>query len=352
MRRFGLGLAAAAAAALFAIPPAWGGTLDTVRARGKLVCGVSEGLPGFSDRDSAGAWAGFDVDFCRAVAAAIFADPEKVDYVPLSATARFDALKGGEIDLLSRNSTWTMSRDVGLGIDFAGISYYDGQGFLSRAAYGVTSALELQGARICVITGTTTEENAAAYFAEQEDRRHLHALRYPAAARKAYAEEACDVFTADRSALAAERSLLATPDEHVILPEVISKEPLGPVTREDDPAWTGPRALDPLRSHQCRGARPDRRRPRPSAAGRRQAEGRSARPRHSRPPVRLHLADDWLAPSLVGASATTARSSIAISATTRRSASNAASTRRGTTAAFSTPRRCNEDRAHVSTARP
>ena len=214
-------------------------TLDDVRARGQLICGVSEGLPGFSDRDAAGAWHGFDVDFCRAVAAAALGDPGKVDYVPLSATDRFEALQKGWVDLLSRNSTWTMSRDLGLGIDFVGIAYYDGQGFLANAVDGIASALELIGARICVVSGTTTENNAADYFARKE--MEVSFVRYSkrAAARDAYASGQCDVFTADRSALAAERSLLANPDDHVILPEVISKEPLGPVTREGDAAWTG-----------------------------------------------------------------------------------------------------------------
>ena len=160
--------------------PAYGGTIDDVRARGRLNCGVSEGLPGFSDRDAGGAWHGFDVDFCRAVAAAVLGDPDKVDYLPLSAVDRFEALTSGKIDLLSRNSTWTMSRDLGLGIDFAGVSYYDGQGFLAPLSFGFTSALQLQGARICVVTGTTTEANAGAYFAGQAHRRHIHALRYQA----------------------------------------------------------------------------------------------------------------------------------------------------------------------------
>jgi general L-amino acid transport system substrate-binding protein len=232
------GAVAAAVFAIFVATAAWGATLDDVRARGTLVCGVSEGLPGFSDKDSTGTWAGFDVDFCRAVAAAIFGDAEKVEYVPLSAAARFDALTAGKIDLLSRNSTWTMARDTGLGIDFAGIAYYDGQAFLSRASYGVHSALELQGARICVLSGTTSEDNAAAYFAGRQVDVTFMPFETREESRKAYEEEACDAMTADRSALAAERSLMAVPDDHVILPEIISKEPLGPVTRDDDPAWT------------------------------------------------------------------------------------------------------------------
>ena len=218
--------------------PALAGTLDDVRARGSLICGVSDGLPGFSARSPDGSWSGFDVDFCRAVAAAALGDPNNLEYVPLSASERFDALKAGKIDLLSRNSTWTMSRDLG-GLEFAGIDYYDGQGFMVHAVDGMTSALELDGARICVVTGTTTEENAAAYF--QANGLDVTFVRFTSRpeARMAFASNDCDVFTADSSALAAERSVLPTPDDYVILPEIISKEPLGPVTREGDPAWTG-----------------------------------------------------------------------------------------------------------------
>jgi general L-amino acid transport system substrate-binding protein len=214
-------------------------TLDDVRARGRLICGVSDGLPGFSDHDAGGAWHGFDVDFCRAVAAAALGDAGKVDFVPLTAAARFDALKAGKIDLLSRNSTWTMSRDLGLSIDFAGVSYYDGQGFLAPASFGFTSALQLQGARICVVTGTTTEANATAYFAAKHIQVSFMRFDVRPDARAAYAAQRCDVFTADRSALAAERSLLPVPDDHVVLPEVISKEPLGPATRKGDTDWIG-----------------------------------------------------------------------------------------------------------------
>ena len=213
-------------------------TLADVRARGRLICGVSEGLPGFSERDASGVWHGFDVDFCKAVAAVVLADDTKVEYQPLSADARFKTLKSGRIDILSRNSTWTMSRDLELALDFAGISYFDGQGFLVPAVFGATSPLQLGGAKICVVTGTTSEQNAAAFFR----RNHLTVsfLRFEerAQARAAYAEKKCDAFTGDRSALAAERSLLPMPNDHVILRDVISKEPLGPVTRDDDPRWT------------------------------------------------------------------------------------------------------------------
>lgn len=214
------------------------GTLDDVRTRDRLVCGVSEGLGGFSEQDGAGAWQGFDVDFCRAVAAAVLGDPGKVEYVPLSAEARFAALTEGKIDLLSRNSTWTMSRDLDLGLDFPGTSYFDGQGFLIPAIFGAISPLELDGASICVVSGTTTEANAAAYFERAGLTVSFLSFEERGAARAAYAEAKCDAYTADRSALAAERAALPTPDEHVILKDVISKEPLGPVVRDSDPQWT------------------------------------------------------------------------------------------------------------------
>jgi general L-amino acid transport system substrate-binding protein len=280
--------------ALLATSLAHAGTLDDIRARGRLICGVSDGLPGFSDRDAGGAWHGFDVDFCRAVAAAALGDGAKVDFVPLTAVDRFNALKAGKIDILSRNSTWTMSRDLGLGIDFAGVSYYDGQGFLAPASFGFTSALQLQGARICVVSGTTTEANAAAYFAAK----HIQVsfLRYDARpdARAAYAAQRCDVFTADRSALAAERSLLPAPEDHVVLPEVISKEPLGPATRKGDAEWTGlvRWTLFGIVNAEERGI---------NSAGL-AADGADAKAEHDAAvalgapaATPLHLADDWLA---------------------------------------------------------
>ena len=238
MRHLTFCLAAACLALLAGPLPVAAGTLDDIRKAGVLKCGVSEGLPGFSDMDGAGTWRGFDVDFCKAVATAVLGDPDKVEFMPLSPAARFDALTGGKIDLLSRNSTWTMARDLKLGIDFAGISYYDGQGFLALLLDGFTSALQLEGARICVIGGTTTEANAAAWFAKRRMKVSFMTYATRPEARSAYAARQCDVFTADRSALAAERSLLPNPDDHIILPEVISKEPLGPVTRDDDRAWT------------------------------------------------------------------------------------------------------------------
>src|SRR6186997_1185727 len=214
------------------------GTLDDVRARGTLICGVSEGLPGFSEKDGSGVWRGFDVDFCKAIAAAVFGDVAKVEYRPLSAEARFDALKSRRIDLLSRNSTWTMSRELELGLAFAGVSYFDGQGFLLPALYGATSPLQLGGARICVATGTTSEMNASQFFQKHNLKVSFLAFTERAQAHAAYAEKKCDVFTGDRSGLAAERSSLPSPEDHVILRDVISKEPLGPVTRDDDSRWT------------------------------------------------------------------------------------------------------------------
>ena len=220
-------------------PSASAGTLDDVRARDKLICGVSEGLPGFSKKDESGVWRGFDVDFCKAVAAAVLGDTAKVEYVSLTADVRFNALTDRRIDLLSRNSTWTMSRDLELGLEFVGISYFDGQGFLVPTLLGATSALQLNGARICVGTGTTSEQNAADFF--QSRKLKVSFLRFTEGtdARAAYASEKCDAFTADRSALAAARSLLPEPQNHVILRDVISKEPLGPVVRKDDAKWIG-----------------------------------------------------------------------------------------------------------------
>jgi len=231
------GLVAAVAATGLLVASVQAATLDDVRARGKVVCGVSDGLPGFSARHPDGSWSGFDVDVCHAIAAAALGDPNAVDYVPLSASARFDALKQGRIDVLSRNSTWTMSRDLG-GLEFAGIAYYDGQGFMGHVVDGMTSALELNGARVCVVTGTTTEDNAAAWFAANDLNVTFVRFTSRPEARMAFASNDCDVFTADASALAAERSVLPDPDDYVIFPEIISKEPLGPVTRDGDPGWT------------------------------------------------------------------------------------------------------------------
>jgi general L-amino acid transport system substrate-binding protein len=212
-------------------------TLAAVRKRGYLACGVHQGLPGFAFPDVRGQWRGFDVDICRAVAAAVFGDATKVRFTPIAAQDRFGLLQKGQIDLLSRNTSWTFARDAGLGLDFPAVTYYDGQGFLAPKALGLTSAEELSGARICVQTGTASEGNLADYFRA----RGLNYKAVPAAseeeARRLYETEACDAFTADISALAASRSVMNNPNAHVILPDVISKEPLGPVVRQNDPAW-------------------------------------------------------------------------------------------------------------------
>jgi general L-amino acid transport system substrate-binding protein len=225
------------AAAWLATGAATAGTLDSVKARGTVECGVSTGLPGFSDRDDKGEWSGFDVDFCRALAAAVFDDPAKVTYVPLNASERFDALKAGKIDVLSRNSTWTIEREATLGLLFTAILYHDGQGFLVVRHPAMTSALELDKAKICVQKGTTTELNLPDYFKFNSMALEMHSYETVDEAIKALENGTCDVFTADQSALYAERTRLAKPADAVILPDVISKEPLGPVVRGDDVNW-------------------------------------------------------------------------------------------------------------------
>jgi general L-amino acid transport system substrate-binding protein len=212
-------------------------TLKIVKERGALSCGVSQGLPGFSAPDDKGNWTGFDVDLCRAIAAAIFDDPGKVKFVPLSAKDRFTALQSGEIDVLSRNSTWTLQRDTALGLNYAGINYYDGQGFMVRKSLKIDSALELNGASICVQTGTTNEQNVADYFKANNMKYEVIAFGTADETIKAYEARRCDVFTSDISQLYAERLKLVAPAEHVVLPEVISKEPLGPVVRHGDDQW-------------------------------------------------------------------------------------------------------------------
>jgi general L-amino acid transport system substrate-binding protein len=212
-------------------------TLLEVRARGSLLCGVNTGLPGFSFVDERGTWSGFDVDFCRAIAAAIFGDPKKVQLVPLSADARFKALQDGKIDVLSRNSTWTMSRETEFGLSFVGVTYYDGQGFLIPRAMRVNSAVELDGAKICVQSGTTTIENLADFFASNNMRFEAVISSSTDGAVKNYDAGLCSALTSDLSQLYALRLRLAKPADHVILPDVISKEPLGPAVRKDDIEW-------------------------------------------------------------------------------------------------------------------
>lgn len=212
-------------------------TLDDVKAKDYVQCGVTGGVPGFSAPDANNVWTGLEVDFCRAVAAAVFNDAEKVRYTPLTSQERFAALSAGEIDILSRTTTWTMSRDTDLGISFVGTMYYDGQGFMVREADGIASALDLSGAAICIESGTTTELNAADYFAANNLEFNTVVFVDQDEVVKAYEDGRCDVYTTDGSALAAERSKFAVPDDHVILPEIISKEPLGPVVRQGDDQW-------------------------------------------------------------------------------------------------------------------
>ena len=212
-------------------------TLKTVTDRGTLSCGVSQGLPGFSLPDDKGNWTGLDVDICRAIAAAIFNDSTKVKFVPLSAKDRFTALQSGEIDLLSRNTTWTLSRDTSLGANFTGVTYYDGQGFLVKKSLKVNSALELNSASVCVQTGTTNEQNLADYFKGNSMKYEVIAFGSADETVKAYESGRCDVFTADVSQLFAERLKLSNPADHSVLPEVISKEPLGPMVRHGDDQW-------------------------------------------------------------------------------------------------------------------
>ena len=212
-------------------------TLDAVRERGMLVCGVTQGLPGFSNPDDRGEWSGLDVDMCRALAAAIFNDAAKVKFTPLSSTDRFIALQSGEIDVLSRNSSWTLSRDASQGITFTAVNYYDGQGFMVRKSLKLNSALELNGASICTQTGTTSELNLADYFRANKMKYEVLAFATADETVKAYDGGRCDVFTADLSQLYAEKLKLAAPADHVILPEVISKEPLAPAVRRGDDQW-------------------------------------------------------------------------------------------------------------------
>ena len=212
-------------------------TLTAIKARGSLVCGVNEGLPGFSNLDDRGVWTGFDVDFCRAIAAAIFGDPKKVTFVPLSADARFQALRDGKIDVLARNSTWTMGRETEFGLTFVGATYYDGQGFMVPRALRVNSALQLDGAKVCVQKGTTTIDNLADFFSSNGMTLQEVVSSSIDESVKNYDAGLCSVLTSDLSQLYALRQRLAKPKDQVILPDVISKEPLGPVVRDNDLQW-------------------------------------------------------------------------------------------------------------------
>jgi general L-amino acid transport system substrate-binding protein len=228
-------LAAAAAAAVSTA--AWAGTVDDVRGKGHVQCGVSQGLPGFSNPDEQGNWTGLDVDVCRGVAAAVLGDASKVKFTPLSAKERFTALQSGEVDMLSRNTTWTLVRDSALGLNFAGVNYYDGQGFMARKDLGVKSALELDGASVCVNIGTTTELNLSDYFRANGISFNPVVFEKADEVVAAYDAGRCDVYTTDQSGLAAQRVKLKEPNAHMILPEIISKEPLGPVVRHGDDQW-------------------------------------------------------------------------------------------------------------------
>ena len=237
MFRYATKLGACLGAALLAGSLAHAGTLDTIKQRGTLACGVSQGLPGFSDVDGQGHWSGFDVDFCRAVAAAVFDDPNKVVYSPLNAEERFEALRSSKIDVLSRNSSWTLEREATLGLLFAAITYHDGQGFLVLRKPQITSALELDKATVCVQKGTTSELNLADFFRANSMSYTPRAFDTLAEVVKALDGGDCDVFTADQSGLYGVRLRLAKPAEGQILPDVISKEPLGPAVRGDDIGW-------------------------------------------------------------------------------------------------------------------
>ncbi|HEB97291.1 MAG TPA: amino acid ABC transporter substrate-binding protein [Sedimenticola thiotaurini] len=214
-----------------------GSTLDAVKKKGFVQCGVSTGLPGFSSADDQGNWKGLDVDVCRAVAAAVFGDADKVKYSPLTAKERFTALQSGEIDMLSRNTTWTLTRDTSLGLNFAGVNYYDGQGFLVQKSLGVKSALELDGASFCIQAGTTTELNLADYFRANKMSYTPITFDKSDETVKAFEAGRCDALTSDQSQLYALRIQLKNPDAAMVLPEVISKEPLGPVVRQGDDDW-------------------------------------------------------------------------------------------------------------------
>ncbi|SFD59621.1 L-glutamine-binding protein /L-glutamate-binding protein /L-aspartate-binding protein /L-asparagine-binding protein [Sulfitobacter brevis] len=212
-------------------------TLDDVKARGKLNCGVTTGLAGFAAPNANGEWEGFDVAVCRAVAAAVLSDKNAVEFIPTTGKTRFTALASGEIDLLARNTTWTFSRDTDLKFDFIGVNYYDGQGFMVPKALGVSSAKDLDGATVCVQTGTTTELNLADFFRANNISYEPVPIETNAEGQQQYLAGACDTYTTDASGLAATRATFETPGDHILLPEIISKEPLGPLVRHGDNDW-------------------------------------------------------------------------------------------------------------------
>ena len=227
-----------AAAPQAAAPAVTGNTLDAIRARGTVICGVNTGLAGFALPDTQGVWRGFDVDYCRAVAIALFNDATKVRYVPTTAQVRFTALQSGEVDLLSRNTTWTMSRDTSLGFDFAGINFFDGQGFMVKRSLNVANAAALDGATICVQPGSTTEQNLGDWARSARIQIRPVVIERLEDNIAAYNAGRCDAYTTDMSGLAAVRASQANPNDHVILPDVISKEPLGPLVRHGDQRFT------------------------------------------------------------------------------------------------------------------
>lgn len=237
LRKFALSGSVLSLSVVLSVPARAGPTLDAVRDKGFVQCGVHTGLAGFSSPDAQGNWAGIDVDFCRAVAAAVLGDAGKVKYTPLTAKERFTALQSGEIDILSRNTTWTLTRDAALGVHFAGVIYYDGQGFLVKKDLGVEKARQLDGASICVQTGTTTELNLADFFRANKMNYRPVVFEKADEAVAAYESGRCDAFTSDQSQLYAQRIKLKDPAAHKVLPDVISKEPLGPLVRQGDDEW-------------------------------------------------------------------------------------------------------------------
>jgi len=229
-----------AAAVLVAMPSAASAqqkTLDAVKQRGQLVCGVHTGLAGFGAADDKGVWAGLDVDYCKATAAAVLGDANKIRYVPTTPKERFTALQSRELDLLARSTTWTASRDSSMGFSFAGVNYYDGQGFMVKKSANIKSAKELAGATVCVQTGTTTELNLADFFRTNNLQYKPVVFEKVDEAVRAYATDRCDAYTTDASGLYSVRLQLAKPDDHIVLPDIISKEPLGPLVRQDDFQW-------------------------------------------------------------------------------------------------------------------
>ena len=233
-----LAAAVAAVATLSATPAHAGKTIDAIKARGQIVCGNNPSLPGFAAADSQGNWTGLDVDICKALAATLLGDASKVKWTPLNASQRFAALQSGEIDVLSRNTTWTLTRDASLGLNFTGVTYYDGQGFMVTKKSKITSAKQLKGATVCVQSGTTTEKNLADYSKAMKLNMKPVVFETQEATNKAYFTGRCQVYTTDASGLASVRNKEANnPDDHVILPDLISKEPLGPSVRRGDDEW-------------------------------------------------------------------------------------------------------------------